>query len=88
MAKAAEKDRAHLTTVALTDDLAAMSDYVRSPEGRAAIERASTTGTAPARRSGSSHPGIRGAANKRHALHGPRPPSIPKAPSSGAPGDG
>lgn len=39
MAKAAEKHLAHVTPVALTDDLAAMSDYVRSTEGRAAIER-------------------------------------------------
>jgi len=30
--------RDKLTPVALTDDVAEMADYVRSPEGRAAIE--------------------------------------------------
>jgi predicted transcriptional regulator len=37
MAKVAEK--MDVTPVAFTDDLAEMADYVRSPEGRAAIER-------------------------------------------------
>jgi hypothetical protein len=37
MAKTAEKNVA--TPVALTDDVAGMADYVRSPEGREAIER-------------------------------------------------
>ncbi len=37
MIKTAEKNVA--TPVALTDDAAGMADYVRSPEGRAAIER-------------------------------------------------
>ncbi|WP_294538188.1 hypothetical protein [uncultured Rhodoblastus sp.] len=39
MAKLAEHTPIDVTPVALTDDLAAMSDYVRSAEGRAAIER-------------------------------------------------
>ena len=37
MAKVDEK--LEVTPVALTDDLTAMTDYVRSPEGRGAIER-------------------------------------------------
>jgi len=37
MAKVA--DKMDVTPVAFTDDLAEMADYVRSPEGRAAIER-------------------------------------------------
>jgi hypothetical protein len=39
MAKLAEHIPTDVMPVALTDDLAAMSDYVRSAEGRAAIER-------------------------------------------------
>ena len=37
MAKVAES--LDVTPIAFTDDLAEMADYVRSPEGRAAIER-------------------------------------------------
>lgn len=37
MTKTAEKLDA--TPIALTDEVAAMADYVRSPDGRAAIER-------------------------------------------------
>jgi predicted transcriptional regulator len=37
MTKTAENKVA--TPVALTDDVAGMADYVRSPEGRASIER-------------------------------------------------
>ncbi len=33
------EDKLDVTPVALTDDYAAMADYTRSPEGRAAIER-------------------------------------------------
>jgi len=32
-------DKLDVTPVAFTDDLAEMADYLRSPEGRAAIER-------------------------------------------------
>ena len=32
-------DKLDVTPIALTDDLTAMADYVRSPDGRAAIER-------------------------------------------------
>ena len=39
MAKTAERERMVVTPIALTDELAAMSNYVRSLEGRAAIER-------------------------------------------------
>ena len=37
MARVAEN--LDVTPIAFTDDLAEMADYVRSPEGRAAIER-------------------------------------------------
>ena len=40
MTRTANKDE--ITPVALTDDFAAMADYVRSPEGRGAIERGLT----------------------------------------------
>jgi hypothetical protein len=33
------EDKLDVAPVALTDDYAAMADYARSPEGRAAIER-------------------------------------------------
>ncbi|MGI8570303.1 MAG: hypothetical protein ACR2KT_15265 [Methylocella sp.] len=32
-------DRTDVTPIAITDDLTAVADYVRSPEGREAIER-------------------------------------------------
>lgn len=38
MAKVVEQ-MADVTPIAFTDELAAMADYVRSPEGRVAIER-------------------------------------------------
>ena len=33
------EEKLEIAPVALTDDFAAMADYARSPEGRAAVER-------------------------------------------------